>query len=127
MLWSGLVSGQISKINLSLIGRRQLDLGFLSRLSDSLEREFIRGDVHAVLRFELANQELLEHEIKVLSAECGIAICRFYFENTSRDLQNRNVKCSTAEIVHSNDFSIRLVETECEGGCGWLVDDSLDL
>lgn len=127
MLRAGLIGGQICQIDLSLISRGELDLSFLSCLSDSLKSKFVIGDVHTMLRFEFSDQELLEYEIKVFSSKCCVAICCFYFENASRDLKNRNVECSTAEIVHSDHFSIRLVKTECKGCCRWLVDDSLDL
>jgi hypothetical protein len=68
MLRAGRISGEIRQVDLSLIGGRELLLGLLGSLSDSLQGKLVGLDVHAVLRLELLNKELLHDKVKVLTA-----------------------------------------------------------
>jgi len=127
MLGAGGVSRQISEIDLSLVGGGKLNLGLLSSLSDSLEGEFVVVDVHAVLVLEFLHEELLKHEVEIFSSEGSISIGGLNLEHSTRDLENRDIKGSTTEIVHGDNLSVSLVETESKSSSGGLVDDSLDL
>ena len=70
---------------------------------------------------------MLDDQIKVLSTKWCVTICSFNFKDTSRNLKNGNIECSTTQIVHSNNFSICFVQTKCQCSSRWLINDSLDL
>ena len=127
MLRAGRISGEIRQVDLSLICGRELLLGLLGSLSDSLQGKLVGLDVHAVLRLELLNKELLHDKVKVLTAQRRVTIGCLDLEHTSRDFENGDVEGSSSEIINGEDFTVSLVQTEGESGSSRLIDDSLDL
>lgn len=127
MLWTSCISRKIRKIHLGLICRWQFNFCFFSSFSHSLKSQFITSNIHSVLVFKLLEQKFLDAQIKVLSTEWRITITSFDFKNTSRNLKDRNIECSTTQIVHSNNFSIGFVQTKRQCSSCWLINDSLDL
>mmetsp|Transcript_58 Transcript_58/g.35 ORF Transcript_58/g.35 Transcript_58/m.35 type:complete len:307 (+) Transcript_58:998-1918(+) len=127
MLGAGGVGGKISEVHLGLVGGGELNLGLLSGFSDSLESELVVGDIHAVLVVELLDKELLEAVVEVLTSEGSVTVSGLDLEDTSCDFENGNIESSTTKIVHGDDLSVSLIETEGEGSGGRLVNDSLHL
>ena len=59
----------------------------------------------------------------------GVAVGCLDFEDTILNGQERNIESSSSEIEDENvAFALTLlVETVSNGGCGWLVDDALNV
>jgi hypothetical protein len=66
-----------------------------------------------------------DHEvIKIFTTKVSVTIGGFDFEDTLLNLQNRDIKGTTTQIVDSNNLVTFLVKTKCKGSGGGLVDDT---
>ena len=115
------------QVDLGLHRARELDLGLLRRLLESLERELVLAQVDAVLLLELVGEVAEEAHVEVLAAEEGIAVGGLDLEDAVADLQDRNVEGAAAEIVDGDGAAALLVEAVGERGRGGLVDDAQHL
>jgi hypothetical protein len=63
--------------------------------------------------------------VKVVAAEVGVARCRFYFNNTVGDFQDRYVKSTATEVKYQDGFVFVFSFETISQSCGSrLVDDS---
>lgn len=66
--------------------------------------------------------------IEIFTTEMGITGCSEYFEDTVVDREERDIECSSTEIVDDDlGFSTFLVETVGDGGSGGFVNDAEDV
>ncbi len=109
MFRSGGISGQIREIDFSGLGTRKFDFGFFSGFSNSLDGHFVFMDINSRLSFELFDNVLTDEGVKIFSSARCVSVSGLHFENSVGNFQNRNIECSTTQIVNSDDFSVVFV------------------
>jgi len=57
----------------------------------------------------------------------GIAIGRFDFKHAVAQFQNRDIKCSAAQIEYGDLFVLLFIQTVGQRGSGRLIDDTHDI
>lgn len=119
--------GDIRQGNVGLGGRRQLDLGSLSGLSDTLDSHSVLGQLDALGLLELGQQVIDDGNVKVFTTQVSVTVGGFDLENTLLHFQDGDIESSTSQIVNSDDGRVVLVQPVGQGGGGGLVDDSQDV
>lgn len=127
MLGAGRVGSDEGQVDVGLEGRRQLNLGLLSSLTDTLDGHAVAGQVDAGLGLELLDEVADKLDVKVLTTEMGVTVCALDLEDAVLDLQNGNIEGTTAKIVNGDDPVSLLLQTVGQGGSGGLVDDTEDV
>ena len=74
MLRAGLIRRNVGQIDLGLLAVGQFDLGFLRRLFETLQRQRIVVQIHAVFFFEFISQEIDDLKIKVFTTQECVTI-----------------------------------------------------
>lgn len=120
-------SGDVRQRDVGLRSRRQLNLGSLSGLSDSLDGHSVLLQVNAVRLLELVDDVVDENDVEIFTTQVSVTVGRLDLEHTLLHLQDGDIESATSEIVNRDHGRIRLVETVSEGGGGGLVDDSENL
>lgn len=115
------------QVDLSLNSRRQLDLGLLSGLTDTLDSHAVTGQVNAGLALELLDDLADERDIKVLTTQVSITIGRFDLEDTLLDLEDGDIESTTTEIVDGDDTVLLLLQTVGQGSSSGLVNNTQDV
>lgn len=123
MLRATVAHSQVRQIDLRLESGTQLDLGFLSSLSNSLNRIFVISDVNSRLLFEQIEEILGEHAVYVLSSATRVSIGRLDFEDSLHHLHNRNIECSSTQIEHRNHLTLVFIKSVGEASRSRLVND----
>ena len=77
-----------------------------------------------MLFFELVSEVVDDAHVKVFTAEEGVAVGRFYFEQTIVDFEDGYVKCTAAKVIDSDGFGFIFVQTVGECRSGRFVDDT---
>ena len=80
-----------------------------------------------LLALELGDEGVEECVVEVLAAEEGVAVGGLDLKDSLLDLQDRDVKGSTAQIEDGDDFVLGLVHAVGQGSGGGFVDDSQDV
>lgn len=124
MLGARSVGGDVGEVDVGLGGRRELDLGLLGGLANTLDRHAVLGKIESRLLLELGDDVVDELDVKVLSSEVGVSVGRLDLEDTVLHLEDRDIKGSSSEIVDGDQASVGAVESVSEGGGGGLVDDA---
>ena len=124
VLWSGSISSDERKVDIGLHGRRQLNLGLLGGLTDTLDGHAISGKVETGGFLEVGNDVADESDIEILSSQVGVTVGGLDLKNTLLDLENGDIKGSSTEIVDSDDLILLLLKTVRKGSGSWLVDDT---
>ena len=127
VLGAGSVSSDERQVDVGLRRRRQLNLGLLGSLTDTLDGHAVVVEVNVLLLLELLDEVADEGNIEVLTTQVGVTVGRLDLEDTVLDLKDGNIECSTTKIVDGNDVVGSLVETVGKGGSGGLVDDTEDV
>ena len=130
MLRTGRVRRDVRQVHVGLLVRRQLDLGFLSRLFQALHGQGIRTHVDALLLAELVGDEVDDALVEVFAAQEGIAVGGQHFELVLavhfRDLDDGDVEGAAAQVIHGDlAITLDLVHAIGERRRGGLVDDAL--
>ncbi len=105
----------------------KLLLGLLGSLFQSLQRHLVVRQIDAFLLLELREHVVGQYVIKVIAAESGIAVRGQNFDNTVADLNDGNIKCTAAEVVHQDLLLALIVEAIGQSGGSRLIDDTLYL
>ena len=115
------------QIDLGLHGGRELDLGALGRVAQTLQRHFVAlaAKIEAFVLLEFVNEPIDDALVEVVTAQVRVAVGSFDFDYAFADFENRNIEGSAAEVVHGDGFVFTFVETVGERGCRGLVDDAL--
>ena len=124
MLRAGRVGRDERQIDLRLDLARQLNLGHLGSLSQPLQRQTVLGQIDALRLLERVHQVVQDELIEILSAQRGVAIGGLDLENSARNLENRNIKSSTTQVVNRNRLTVLLVHSKRKGCRGRLIDDT---
>jgi hypothetical protein len=120
------VGSDEGKVDVGLEGRRQLNLGLLGGLADTLDGHAVAGKVNALLGLELLDEVTDEGNVKVLTTEVSVTVGGLDLEHTAGNLQNGDVKGTTPKVVNS-DNAVILLETVGKSGGGGLVDHTHDV
>ena len=124
MLRAGLVGGDERQVDLGLRRRGELDLGFLRRLFQALQRELVAAQIDAALFLELVGEVIDDAHVEVLAAEEGVAVGRLHLEHAVADLEHRDVEGAAAEVIDGDGLAFLLLQPVGESGRGRLVDDA---
>ena len=132
VLGAGGVCRDVGQVDVGGGRRGQLDLGLLGGFLQALQGQNVFGQVHALVFFELGNDEVDDALVKVFAAQEGVAVGRQHFELLFAidvgNLDDGHVKGATTQVVHGN-FAVAfflLVQAKGQGRRGGLVDDALD-
>ena len=126
------VSSYIWQVDVGLLGRRQLDLGFFSSFFQALHGQRIAFEIHAVFFLELVRQVVDQADVEVFTTQEGVTIGGQYFKLVlAVDLGNfnyGNVKSTTTQVVNDDGaIALGLVHAVSQCGGSRLVDDALDV
>src|ERR1700721_3380041 len=93
-----LLSGRDKRqIDVGLGGARELDLGLLGGVLESLQRKAVLAQIDAVFFTEFVSQIIDDPLVEIFTAEEGITIGRFDLEHAVADLEDRNVNRASAK------------------------------
>ncbi len=120
----------VGQVHFRLLAGRQLDLGFLRRFLQALQRQRVVVQVDAAFLLELRREVFNQAQVEVLTAEEGVTVGRQHFELVLAidfgNLDDGDVEGTATEVVHSNRaIALGLVHAVGERRCGRLVDDAL--
>ena len=127
MLRSRLVGSDERQIDICGHRRGQLDLRLLRGFFQPLQRHLVLREIDALIFLELVNDPIDQTLVDVVAAEVGVAICRFDFNDTLADFENRDVERTATEIVDGDRLILLFVEAIRERCRGGLVHEALDL
>lgn len=117
-------SGDVRQGDVGLRSRRELDLGTLGGLSNSLNGHPVLGEVDPFSLLELADKVVGKGNVKVLTTQMGVSVGRLDLEHSLLHLQDGDIESSTTEIVDGDDRAVRFVKTVGERRSSRLVDYS---
>ena len=108
---------------------RELDLGLLCSLLESLECHRVFPEVDTVvLCCEFGCKPVDDLLVEIITSEVGVAIGGLHFEHTAAELEDGDIEGTATEVIDSDlHVLVLLVKTIGESCCGRLVDDSLDI
>ena len=128
MLRAVCISGDKGQVDLCGHGAGQLALCLLCSLLQSLERHLILTQVDAaVLLCEGIRNPVDDALIEVVAAETVVTRGGKDFKYTVRDLEQRYIKCTAAEVEYHYLLVNLFIHTVCKCRCGRLVYDTQDL
>ncbi|KAF3837735.1 hypothetical protein F7725_009503 [Dissostichus mawsoni] len=104
--------------------RGQLTLGLLSSLPDSLQSHVVFCQIHTRLSLELLDNVSEEVLVEVLSSKEGVSVGRLHLKNPLLDLQDRDIKRTSTQVIDGNTGNGKTVGQS--SGCG-LVDHTQDV
>ena len=116
----------IGQVNLGRGGVRELDLGFLGRLFQTLHRHGVLREVStAVLVLELLHEPVDDTMVEVITAQVRIAVGSLYLEDAVTQFEHADI-VRTATAVEDDNLHIlvRLIQTICQGSGCRLVDNT---
>ena len=110
VLWPARVRSDKGQVDLGAQGGRKLDLRFLSRFFQALQRLTILPQVNAVFPAELIGYPIDDAVVEVVSAQVGIAVGRLDFKDAVRDLKNRNIKGAAAQVIDRDNAFVAFAQ-----------------
>ena len=127
MLGAAGVSGDERQIDLVLHGGRELNLGPLCRVAQTLQRHLVAlaAQIEAFVLLEFVYQPVDNALVQVVPTQMGIAVGRLDFDDAFPDFENRDVKGPAAEVIHGDGLVLFLVEAIGQRSCRGLVDNAL--
>jgi hypothetical protein len=126
VLRAGSVGGNEGKVDVGLEGRRQLNLGLLGSLTDTLDGHAVAREVDALLGLELLDKVTDEGDVEVLTTKVSVTVGGLDLEYTAGDLKNGDIESTSAKIVDS-DNAVVLLKTVGKSSGGRLVDHTHDV
>jgi hypothetical protein len=126
VLRAGSVGGDEGKVDVGLEGRRQLNLGLLGGLTDTLDGHAVAREVDALLGLELLDEVTDKGDVEVLTTKVSVTVGGLDLEYTAGDLKNGDIESTSAKIVDS-DNAVVLLETVGKSSGGRLVDHTHDV
>ena len=111
------------------MGSGENSLGLFTLCSESSQGSSITGDVNASLLFELSDAIVHKHVVEIFSAQVGVSIGGFDFENTIFNTEKGYIESATTKIKDKNiSFTlVFFVEPISDGSSSWLINDSLNI
>jgi hypothetical protein len=126
VLRAGSVGGDEGKVDVGLEGRRQLNLGLLGGLTDTLDGHAVAREVDALLGLELLDKVTDEGDVEVLTTKVSVTVGGLDLEYTAGDLKNGDIESTSAKIVDS-DNAVVLLKTVGKSSGGRLVNHTHDV
>lgn len=126
VLGAGGVGGDEGKVDVGLEGRRQLNLGLLSGLTDTLDGHAVAGKVDALLGLELLDEVTDEGNVEVLTTKVSVTVGGLDLEHTAGDLKDGDIEGTTTKVIDS-DNAVVLLKTVGKGSGSGLVDHTHDV
>ena len=105
----------------------ELNLRLLGRLLQSLHRHLVGAQVNAALALEGVGNPVHDACIEVIAAETVVARGGQHLEDAVRDLEDRDIERTAAEVKDHDLLLGFLIHAVCQCGRGRLVDDTLDV
>ena len=127
VLWSGGICRDERQVDLGLHGGRKLDLGFLSRIAQALQRHLIAlgTQVEPFIFLELFHQPLDNALVDIVATQMRITIGGLHLDHTFAHFQDGNIEGPAAKVVDGDGLVFLLVQPISQRGSGWLIDDAL--
>ena len=129
VLRTGRISGDERQIDLAFHRRRELDLGLLRRITETLQGHFIAlgAQVESFFLLELFHQPIDDALIEVVATQVRVTIRGLHLDDALAHFQYRNVESTAAKVVDRNGLVLLLVQTVCERRSRGLVHDALHI
>ncbi|SVJ54136.1 NAD-specific glutamate dehydrogenase [Klebsiella pneumoniae] len=126
------VGSHVRQVDVGLLGRGQLDLGFLGRFLQTLHGQRVALQVDAAFLLELVDEIVDQADVEVFAAEEGVAVGGQHFELVLAvdfgDLDHRHVEGTAAQVIDDHGVvALGLVQAIGQRRRGRLVDDPLDV
>ena len=119
------VHGDVRQVDGGLLCGRQLNLGLLRSLAQTLHRHLVLGQVNAVLGLELVHEPLNDAVVPVVAAELVVAGGSQHLDNTVADFQQGHVEGAAAKVEDQDGlFLLVLVQAVSQSSRGRLVDNA---
>ncbi|EON32595.1 NAD-specific glutamate dehydrogenase [Gordonia terrae C-6] len=119
------VDGDVGQVDRGALRARELDLGLLGGLTQTLQGHLVLGQVDAVLALELLHEPVDDALIPVVTTEVVVTGGRADLDDAVADLEQRDVEGTATEVEDQDGlFLLALVEAVGQGGRGRLVDDA---
>jgi hypothetical protein len=99
VLRAGSVGGDEGKVDVGLEGRRQLNLGLLGGLTDTLDGHAVAREVDALLGLELLDEVTDKGDVEVLTTKVSVTVGGLDLEYTAGDLKNGDIESTSAKTV----------------------------
>ena len=118
----------IRQVDLCRSRRRQLDLGLLGSLLQTLHGHRVCLQVGTLVVLELLYQPVDDSLVEVITTEVGVTIGAEHLEHTAAELQDGDIECTATEVEHGNlHIFVSLVDTVSQSGSRRLIDDTLHI
>jgi len=124
VLGTGGVSRQVGQVDLSLLHGGKLNLGFLSGFFQALQRLAVVMNVNPAGLLEFLDEEIHHAQVKVITAQEGIAVGGTHLEDAFADIQHGYIESAAAEVINRDDLVLFLIQPVSQGGRGRFVDDA---
>src|SRR5579885_2697604 len=121
---TGRASGDKGQVDFRLHKLRELDFGLFRSFLQALQRHAVLAEIDVVLFLEFVNEPIHDALVDIVTAEVGIAVSGFDFHDATADLEDGNIECAAAEVVHGDGLVALFLEAVSEGSRGRLVDDA---
>jgi hypothetical protein len=126
VLGAGGIGSDEGKVDVGLEGRRQLNLGLLGGLTDTLDGHAVAREINALLGLELLDEVTDKGNVEVLTTKMSVTVGGLDLEYTAGDLKNGDIESTSTKIVDS-DNAVVLLKTVGKSGGGRLVDHTHDV
>mmetsp|Transcript_860 Transcript_860/g.2099 ORF Transcript_860/g.2099 Transcript_860/m.2099 type:complete len:714 (-) Transcript_860:79-2220(-) len=127
VLGSSVGGGDKGEGQAGLRGRRQLHLGLLGRLCQTLQRLAIFQQVNALVLLELVREEINNALVEVIAAQVGVAAGGQDLKHAVSHLQDGHIKCAATQVKDQNGLIGLLLKAVGKRRGGGLVDDAQHL
>lgn len=127
VLGAGGVGSDEGQVDVGLEGRRKLNLGLLSSLTDTLDSHAVARQVNARSLLEVGNHVADQVDVEVLTTQVGVTVGGLDLEDTVLDLEDGDIESTTTKIVDGDDAVSLLLKTVGQGSGSRLVDDTEDV
>ena len=105
----------------------KISLCLLNFCLQLLEGADVSLDINAVLFLERLDEMVSDSLIEILTTEMSISSSSKHLKDSVIDSQDGNIKGTTTEIEDNNILLVLPVETVCDSGSRWLVDNTENL
>ena len=131
--WAISVCRDVGQVHIGRGGAGEFNLGFFSSFFEALQGQHIFGQVHALVFFELRDDEVDDALVKVFATQESVAVggehLKLHFAVHVGNFNDGHVKSATTQVIHRN-FSVALatlVQAKGQRSCRGFVDDALDV
>ena len=127
---AGCVHGDVRQVDFGLLAAGQFDFGFFGSFFQALQCHHVLFQINALVFFELGDDVVDEALVEVFTTQEGVAVGCQYFELFVAvevgDFDDGNIEGTAAQVIYGYFavFVVAFVHTECQSGCGRLVDDA---